>query len=79
MRVRILTVVTLLAVLVGLVGVVPVAAQDPPPVVPDPIDIGAAIRKGGFALSGAPSAPVLGRRAATADYEVGDVIYIPCE
>jgi hypothetical protein len=73
MRVRILTVVTLLAVLVGLVGVAPVAAQDPPPVVPDPIDLGAVVRKGGFELSGAP-APVLGRRAAGAEYVPGDVI-----
>lgn len=74
MRARILVGITLLSVLAGLVGVMPVAAQDPPPVIPDPIDLGAAIRKGAFDLEGAP-APVLGRRAAGADYVPGDIIY----
>lgn len=55
----------------GLIGAAPVAAQDNPPVDPDPIDLGAKIRKGEYDLVGALDMP-LGRQAEAMDWEVGD-------
>jgi len=72
MRAKILSVTMLLAILLGLIGAVPVAADGPDN--PDPIDMGAKIRKGEYDLVGAPEAPALGRRAEAMDYVPGDVV-----
>ena len=71
MRAKILSVTMLLAILMGLIGVAPVAADGPDN--PDPIDLGAKIRKGEYDLVGAPEAPPLGRQAEAMDWVVGDV------
>ena len=70
---KFLSVLMLLALLVSMVGALPAAAQGPEPVDPQPIDLGAKIRKGNYELGEAPDMP-LGRRADGMDYVQGDVV-----
>ena len=74
MRNKILRVISLVSILVGIVGVIPVAAQDPTPVDPEPIDVGPEIRMGELDFEGEPELPPLGRRAEGMDYVEGDVV-----
>ena len=74
MRVKTVAVIMLvLIVLLGLVGVIPVVAQGPDYPVPEPLELGARVRKGRFDLSGAPMGP-LGRRPEGEDYVPGNII-----
>ncbi|MBC7250293.1 MAG: immune inhibitor A [Anaerolineae bacterium] len=69
---KILAIGMVLVLLMSFLGTVPVSAQGP--VVPEPIDLGAKIRKGNFDLGEAPAMPEMGRRAEGMDYEPGDVV-----
>jgi len=69
---KVLAIGMVLVLLMSFLGAVPVSAQGP--VVPEPIDLGAKIRKGNFDLGEAPAMPEMGRRAEGMDYVPGDVV-----
>ncbi|MCR4408159.1 MAG: immune inhibitor A [Anaerolineae bacterium] len=70
---KVLAIGMVIVLLMSLIGAMPVSAQGP--VVPEPIDLGAKIRKGNFNLEEAPAMPEMGRRAEGMEYVPGDVIY----
>ena len=70
---KVLAIGMVIVLLMSLIGAMPVSAQGP--VVPEPIDLGAKIRKGNFEMGEAPAVPEMGRRAEGMEYVPGDVIY----
>jgi hypothetical protein len=74
MRAKTIALAMMLAVLASLIGVLPVAADDASEPGPEPMVLGDLVRRGHYAIEGAPDTGKLARRGAGADWEVGDVV-----